>query len=178
MAPIPRTSWFVCLLAFALANAAPAYQTSFSNILVQSVAPDDHGNLFVCGRAWVPGAMPKNAIRIGEPTDNDNIALAKYSRTGERLFTAVIGGSYWEWPEKMVRDGAGNMVIVGQTASTNFPGLTGLQLPLTRALLFITKVDSTGTNVVFTRTINTRNTLYSTALTVDADGNIYLKSVV
>ena len=64
---------------------------------------DRNGNLIVAGRA---GA---------------DLFVAKYSRTGESLWTVRLGGPDWEDLTALALDPAGDIYLLGTTGSPNFP---------------------------------------------------------
>ncbi len=89
------------------------------------------------------------------------------------VFGTVLGGSGGETPEAVDVDSSGNMVVVGSTASADFPVLNPIQGPPDFGGSFVTKYDAAG-NVVYSTYL-----LQSAARAVrfDSLGNAYVTGI-
>lgn len=91
-----------------------------------------------------PGAFQQN-FGGGEK----DVGIIKFNATGSaRLYATYIGGSGADYPHSIISDPGGNLVIIGRTYSnTSFPGTVKIG-PRGGADLFVTKLNSTGTNII------------------------------
>jgi len=69
-------------------------------------------------------------------------------------------------------DNQGNIVVVGQTYSSNFPGSTGSRKGTTD--IFITKINAQGNSIIFTTILGGNDDDDSFGVSLDSDGNIWL----
>jgi len=97
--------------------------------------------------------------------------IVKLSPTGQLLNATFLGGSGEDRIQAIALDSAGNIVVTGFTASTNFP----LQLPVMGALsggrdAFITKLNAAGTQLVFSSYFGGTSHDMAWALAVDVNG--------
>lgn len=78
-----------------------------------------------------------------------DVAIMKLSQNGsQRLYATYIGGSGNEQPHSMISDAAGNLVIAGRTASSNYP-LTVPRIGTGGGYdIFITKLNAAGNALV------------------------------
>jgi hypothetical protein len=133
---------------------------------------------------WVKGRRKRIAghyIRVGK--GQFSFKLAAYD-PGKRLvidpvlsYSTFVGGSAEDIGTAIAVDGSGNTYLAGFTKSSNFP----LQGPYDRSLgnndedAFITKLNSSGTALVYSTYLGSRNGLdYATAVAVDSSGNVYV----
>ena len=88
------------------------------------------------------------------------------------LFTSFIGGGLGESINSIALDPKGNIYVLGDTETPDFPITTGAfdsPNPSPRDL-FVAKFDSTGKNIVYSARIGGSKIEKSTALTVDSSG--------
>jgi uncharacterized protein (TIGR03437 family) len=91
-------------------------------------------------------------------------------------FLTYLGGSGLDQIQAMGTDSAGNIVVAGTTSSPDFPGGGA---PADSTSIFVTKLNSTGTSLLFTTILGSQQSLNAyalvpgiTALAVDSDGSI------
>ena len=90
------------------------------------------------------------------------------------LFSRILGGSDSESVASIASDPQGNIYITGSTASTNFPGTSGLPSGTNDNYdVFVIKLDAAG-NTIYTKLIGGHAYDYATAIAADALGNAYV----
>lgn len=109
--------------------------------------------------------------------------LGEYDRRRELIIDPVLevltylGGSGADQIQAIGADQAGNIVVAGITNSTNSPGMGA---PAGSVSIFVTKLNSTGSAVLFTTIIGSSQTAITnvsekvSSLAVDTDGSIYV----
>ena len=139
---------------------------------ISETASDAAGNIYVCGRTDNPAGLPGNEARVGA-TGGADLFVVKLNSKGETLAAVVLGGSGHEYNQGMAVDAQGNVVITGQTDSTDFPTKQPLASAGSQgADLFVCKLDSTLTNQLFSTYLGTAGYLIGVAF--DPEGNIRL----
>lgn len=120
--------------------------------------------------------------------------LNKYSPDGSKLIWATfLGGSHNEYPQSIVVDNFGNLIVFGTTHSGNFPTTIGSFQPLHQGAtdLFVTRFNTNATGLLGSTLIggsgidgqnidNTLNYFYADnfrgEVTVDKNNTIYVAS--
>ncbi|MEO7145135.1 MAG: SBBP repeat-containing protein, partial [Bryobacteraceae bacterium] len=112
--------------------------------------------------------------------------LGAYDRSRELIvdpvieFLTYLGGSGADQIQVIAPDPAGNVVVAGITSSADFPGGGA---PAGSVSIFVTKLDSTGSSVLFTAILGSTQTSVDffadsvSSLAVDSDGSIYVAGV-
>jgi gliding motility-associated-like protein len=89
------------------------------------------------------------------PSTPSDISIMKLNPLGTaRMYATYIGGSANEQPHSLVVDGAGNLIVVGRTNSTNFP-TTGSGVIGTGGSwdIVVTKLNATGSALIGSKII-------------------------
>ncbi len=90
-------------------------------------------------------------------------------------YSTYLGGSGDDYAYGLAVDGAGAMYVTGQTSSTNFPSEGAYQGTYTGDDdAFITKLNSTGTALVYSTYLGGSQGTYGRAVAVDAAGAVYV----
>jgi Domain of unknown function DUF11/Beta-propeller repeat len=98
-----------------------------SNTVINGIAVDGSGNIFIAGLAPTYGITTKNAP-LSAGTGTYNAFLAKLDPTGANiLFSTYIGGGTQDEGLALALDPSGNAYVAGLTSSTNFPTLHAAQ---------------------------------------------------
>ena len=102
--------------------------------------------------------------------------VAKFSAKGSNLiFCTFLGGSGDDRALGVVVDSSGNVYITGHTASTNFPLASALQKTLSGSGdAFVTKLDPTGGNLLYSTYLGGSNVDSGNAIAVDGYGQAYI----
>jgi hypothetical protein len=86
-------------------------------------------------------------------------------------YGTFLGGASDDVAKAVATDAQGNMYIAGATYSKPFPGTSG-QMPYTDA--FVTKLDPTGTQVLYSIAMGGTNDEEALAMAVDPQGNVWI----
>ena len=138
------------------------------------MAMDANGNVFVAGPIQMP-SLP------GILTPPVRVIVVKLDRSNNVVYRFVFGGSGSDFAEALALDSGGNVWVVGTTYSPDFPLVNPVisQIPLNRSTGFISKIDPTGTRLLFSTylggssAINDAFTVIS-AVALDPPGNVYV----
>jgi len=180
-------------------SGSPAFVTKFSaagDALVYStylggsagetgeaIAVDSGGNAYVTGITSSTNFPLKNPIQSTLKGTGDAF-VTKLSPSGTALvYSTYLGGSGHDYADAIAVDSAGNAVIGGTTASTNFPVLNALQGTFGGGTVdgFVTKINAAGSALVWSTFLGGRpdpTTLTAgsegvLALALDGSGNVY-----
>jgi hypothetical protein len=125
------------------------------------LAADASGNLFIVADA-ATGVLTALTTHIH---------VTKTDGTGNVLATMGFGGSSTDTPMAAAVDAQGNLVIVGETQSTDFPLVSALQ---TSGRIFVTKVDGQLNGIVFSTLLGGGPGGYASAVAFDSASNVYV----
>ena len=132
---------------------------------------DGDGNTYVVGKT-VSADFPATAGALSEAFNggSEDGYVTKFNSTGETLlFSTFLGGSGWDRVSTVVPDGLGNIYVLGDTDSADFPTTAGAYDTTANggADLFVAKLTGTGDTL-----------LWSTLLGGSGDEEIYDRSVL
>lgn len=102
-----------------------------------------------------PGAFQTVYGGSGGTGTTSDMGIIKLSPNGSnRLYATYVGGSGNEQPHSLIVDGAGNLVIVGRTNSSNYPTTgSGLIGPGGQYDIVVTKLNASGTALIGSKKI-------------------------
>ncbi len=158
-------------------NAAMNYSTYFGgsgNTTVTSVAFDTYGNAIVAG--WtIASDLPANGVKTKNSGSVDAF-VAKLSAGGNRIvWCTYLGGSGDDRAFGVAVDSSNNVYVTGWTQSSNFPLLGAVQTKLSGGRdAFVTKLNSTGTAILYSTYLGGNNYDQGNAITVDSTGAAYI----
>jgi uncharacterized protein (TIGR03437 family) len=130
----------------------------------ESIALDSSGNVYVVGTALTTTGYTK-------------VYFAKLNPTGtSAIFTNVYGGESNDYGHAVAVDASGNMYIAGETTSGYFYADTTYldYYPGYSDDAFITKVDPTGTEALFSHYYGGGGTDAAYGLALDSSDNVYM----
>ncbi len=90
------------------------------------------------------------------------------------LYSTYLGGSGTDQAAGIAVDNTGNVYMTGTTNSANFPLATLGTLPGNANHVFVAKLDSTGTNLIYADYIGGNNEDYGVGLVLDGANNVYV----
>jgi hypothetical protein len=102
-----------------------------------------------------------------------NVFLAKLNPAGDALvYSTYLGGSCGR---SVVVDSSGNAYVTGHAEPLNFPVVNAFQ-PVSGGYLdaFVTKLDPTGSALVYSTFLGGSNDDTGNAISVDSSGNAYV----
>lgn len=92
------------------------------------------------------------------------------------VFSTYLGGSGDEAGNGVAVDAGGNIYVTGRTSSTNYPTTSGAYQTSygTNTDVFITKINPTGTSVLYSTYLGGSNNDQGNDIDVDASGNVFV----
>lgn len=97
------------------------------------------------------------------------------------LFSNAFGGSSYDGPSCIAVDTVGNLYVAGITQSSDFPRTAMLPstapAPFTQTHVFVTKLDPTGRQVLYSVYFGGNTTEAPGGIAVDAQGSVYVAGI-
>ncbi|HKT49099.1 MAG TPA: SBBP repeat-containing protein, partial [Candidatus Angelobacter sp.] len=135
------------------------------------------GNAYVSGFTEAPDfPTTPGAFQSGLRGSNDAF-VTKLSPAGAHLvYSTLLGGSSTELAQGLALDSAGNAYITGSTRSTDFPTTPAAISRTLNGLsdVFITKLNPTGTNVVYSTFLGGSKSEGGDGIALDSANNAYI----
>lgn len=105
--------------------------------------------------------------------------IRKYDRSGNILYSALIGGNGRDSGAGVAVDAAGNAYVTGIAASFNFPRTPGVYGENfgPNALVFCTKVNLDASQIVYSTHLRTTPPVNVSGIAVDNSGNAYITGI-
>ncbi len=153
-----------------------------------SIAVDVDGNAYVVGTTVstnfpATGGFPASLPGSANPSNNRYVFITKFSPLGTIVYSTLLGGmkpaTDYGYPHSygygIAVDTDGNAYITGHTGSTDFPTTRkGIFIVLNKGDTFVTKLNPSGSELVYSFRIESAYGGSSKAITVDASGNAYI----
>jgi len=146
------------------------------------ITSDSAGNAYVVGDTQSPNFPVKQGAQSTFGGTQD-VFVAKFSSQGALVYSTYLGGSDVDHGAAIALDSSGAVYITGGTFSQNFP----THLPLQATLhgvgdAFITKLDSTGANILYSTYLGGSGGTAlmperANAIAVDTSGRAYVAGV-
>jgi hypothetical protein len=157
------------------------------------IAVDSFGNAYVVGSTFSTN-FPVTAGAFqsvnNEPSNFQCVFVSKLNPTGTALvYSTYLGGSgntgnvaqFGDVGYGIAVDGSGDAYVTGLTQSTSFPITTGAFQTVNNSTLslgpwnaFVTKLNATGTALVYSTYLGGTSQDYASAIAVDSLGNAYV----
>jgi len=112
-----------------------------------------------------------------EPGGGAGVFVVKMNSTGTGLFYSVVfGGGLTDVGGGIAVDPQGNAYVTGYASSPNFPITTGAAQTILNGgnNTFITKLNSTGTQLIYSTFLGGSGNFWGRAIAVDRSGNAYV----
>jgi hypothetical protein len=141
------------------------------------IAADAGGNTYVTGITastnfpTTPGAVQLNVI--GGP----HVFVTKLNPAGSALvYSTYLGGSSLDYGRGIAVDTSGNAYVTGYTQSIDFPVTVGVFQPFNLGYYdaFVTKLNSTGSALVYSTYLGGDSSDFGMGIAVDAAGDAYV----
>ena len=133
-------------LVFVSFTGSPADNYGFT------ATPGPDGSFFSGGIVFgsdfptTPGAFQSSFNGSGKGVD---IGIMKFSPNGsQRVYATYLGGNGNDYPHSLISDAQGNLVIMGRSYSTNYPGTVEGSVPNGDANIIVTKLNAAGSNYI------------------------------
>lgn len=141
------------------------------------IAIDSAGEAYVTGfTASADFPTTAGAFQTVYGGNNDGF-ISKLNAAGSSLvYSTFLGGSGGDNGTAITVDSAGNAYVTGNTASANFPTTAGAFQTSRRGTgdVFATKINPTGSALVYSTYLGGSLTEYGYGISVDAAGNAYV----
>lgn len=144
-------------------------------MIFSSGGADPAGNVYVAGvSASIDFPTTPNAFQT-ESNGSDDAVVAKISSNGTSLIYATyVGGNLVDSADALAVDSNGNAHITGFTRSGNFPTRRAFQPEPNGIDAFVTKLNASGTDVIYSTFLGGFDLERGSAITTDAIGNCYV----
>jgi hypothetical protein len=162
-------------------GSALVYSTYFggsNNEFPQEIAVDGDGNAYITGDTSSPDFPLSNALQPALGGHKDGF-VAKLNPSGSALvYSTYLGGSDFDDGNSIAVDASGNVYVTGGTSSVDFPTVNPFQPTQQGGLFsndaFVTKLDATGTAILYSTYLGGSASDWGSSIVVDAVGNIYV----
>jgi hypothetical protein len=119
-----------------------------------TATPGADGSFFAGGIVFNGGGYPvtpgafQSTFQGGGANLGVDIGITRFNPNGtSRIYSTYLGGSADEFPHSLIADGAGNLIVLGRTTSTNFPTKATFG-PGGNFDIIVTKLNATGTGLI------------------------------
>jgi hypothetical protein len=147
-----------------------------------AVAVDAAGNVYVAGTT-ASADFPKTVSLLPALGATD-VFVSKFDRAGTLVFSTVFGGSSSERVNGMAVDAGGNIIVVGDTFSSDLPVVNPVQPAFHQGFCgefggicsdgFAAKLDPSGHSLMFSTYLGTPSADSALDVAVDGAGNMYV----
>jgi Bacterial Ig-like domain (group 3)/Kelch motif/Beta-propeller repeat len=148
-----------------------------------AIAVDASGNAYLTGSFYSPGSGPagfpvtSGAFQTSEHGPGDAF-VTKLNATGTALvYSTYLGGSLGEGASSIAVDGSGSAYVTGGTNSTDFPTTAGAvqtNLEGGNGDAFVTKLNASGSALVYSTYLGGTGDDHATGIAVDASGSAHV----
>lgn len=158
------------------------YSTYFGNGYIDNIfdsCVDSNGNIIIIGDTK-SSYLPTTEGVISEDHNGGygDVFIAKFDNKCENLlFSTYLGGSDIDWGRGVAVDSDGNIYATGYTISNDFPTSPNAFNDTrngNNADIFVTKIDPTGSTILYSTYIGGRGDDYVGKIDVDEDGAAYI----
>ena len=179
------------------ASGEIVYVTEVAEVPV-AIAVDDAGNVLLTGRGTLqftstPGVFQPQSGggtchgRTGSYPCHDAFLMKLNADATAWIYASFLGGSQPDRGRKLATDMAGNVYVLGDTTSTDFPvtagswqssyGGGGQVGPEPYGDLFLAKIDPSGRRMIYSTYLGGRDVELPLDIAVDEAGQVYLTGV-
>jgi hypothetical protein len=145
-----------------------------------SIEVDSSGNAYVTGSTestnfpTTPGAFQTTCNGGSNCATDGDAFVTKLNPSGSALvYSTFFGGSNTDVGRGIAVDSSGNAYVTGSTASADFPVTSGA-FQTTPGGIFVTKLNPSGSALVYSTYLGNSNTDTGQGIAVDGSGNAYI----
>jgi uncharacterized protein (TIGR03437 family) len=167
-----------------------SYYGGAGNEVGRAIGTDASGNVYIAGETTTMAlATTRGVVQPtygGETIDNysGDVFISKFTSSGALLYVTYLGGSADDVATSLAVDSTGNVYVTGMTNSLNFPTTAGAFQPSFRGMggntcnpmgdAFVAKLNSSGTQLIYSTYLGGSADDAATAIAIDAAGNAYV----
>jgi len=148
------------------------------NDFAYRIAIDLSGNVYIAGGSYSTDFPTTSGVYQTTNKGGADAFVTKLNPTGTSLlYSTYLGSSAsWEYGYRIAVDSTGNAYVTGNTQSPNFPTTLGTYQSVFKGGedVFVTKLNSTGTALIFSTYIGGSGWDYGYGISVDPTGNVYI----
>lgn len=142
-----------------------------------AIAVDALGSAYVTGVTASPNFPFQGGVQSTRSAKGD-VFVTKLDPSGSSIvYSTFLGGSFFNQGNGIAVDSAGNAYVTGVTFTTDFPTTPGSFQPAGPAgnqSAFVTKLNSSGSALVYSTYLDGHNTSQGNAIAVDSAGSAYV----
>ncbi|MFH1373197.1 MAG: SBBP repeat-containing protein [bacterium] len=143
------------------------------NDLGYGIAVDTYGAVYVTGSTESTDFQTENPYQTDQ--GGRDVFVTKLSSSGSSLvYSTYLGGNDYERGHGIAVDGSGAAYVTGHTYSKNFPTLNAYQSDQDTIDVFVTKLTTEGSSLVYSTYLGGNNVDYGRGIAVDATGAAYV----
>ncbi len=125
-------------------------------------------------------------VKSGYRVMKDNVIgfrVGEYDKDRELIidpqlsYSTYLGGSDRDHGDKITVDGSGNAYITGSTESADFPANSGNTIHIGSNDVFVTKLNSSGSELSYSTFLGGSYDDYGSGIAVDGSGSVYIAGV-
>jgi len=154
--------------AIALDSAGNAYITGASQF-VDKLSADGSSLLYSTALGKIGRAIALDSSNDAYVT-GAGVFVSKFNPNGAQLFSKTLDNASTDSGQAIALDSSGNIVVAGDTSSTNFPLFSPLQGMFAPATGFLTKLDSSASNLLFSTYVGDSQDFVLSGLVLDSSG--------
>jgi hypothetical protein len=148
--------------------------------LAQGIAVDAAGNAYITGDTVSSDFPTAKPLQPGLGGGTSDAFVAKLNSAGSALvYSTYLGGNARAWATGIAVDSSGNAYVAGKTTSTDFPTANAFQKTnkatlAARCTTFVAKLNSAGTDLVYSTYLGGSLEDWSHGIAVDSSGHAYV----
>jgi hypothetical protein len=162
------------LTIFLAARPSAGMLSGFEGVdRAESVASNSALETFVTGSTnspLFPTIAPLQADNAGE----FDVFVTKFSADGDVLFSTYLGGSDGDSGGGIGVDSAGNVILTGFTASTDFPLMNAIMADQPAEDAFVSKISADGSQLLFSTYLGGSQNDRDSEVAVNVQGDIFI----
>lgn len=161
-------------------GAALSYSTYVGGSFFEtgtSLAIDSSGNAYLVGHTFFSFDFPITPGAYTTPISGTDVFVTKLDPTGASLvYSTKFGGGSADYCQAIAVDSSDNVYLTGSTDSGDYPTTAGAFDSTHNGSVdvFVTKLNPSGTALVFSTFIGSTENEGGSALAVDSSGNVFI----
>jgi uncharacterized repeat protein (TIGR01451 family) len=143
-----------------------------------AIVVDDAGNICLAGSTTSSDFPTMNPIQAAKASNFADAFVLKFNPSaGSLVYSTYLGGGFSDTATGIALDSTNNVLVTGNTSSTDFPTLNPLQTKFDDNFstdVFVTKLKADGSQLLYSTYLGGDRADTATDIAVDASGNAYV----